>query len=783
MTRLPLIALAIVVLAAPAIAGVVKEIVRASGPSVAKADAWRPYVKGFEREGEAYVCDNGTDAKARRGASQTIVLDQKVPQPIVASAWSKAEAVGGSADQDYSLYLDLTYQDGTPLWGQAAAFATGTHDWEKVEVRVLPAKPVKSVNFYLLMRGHSGKAWFRDGQLHVAEAPAGAAYFDGQAVRAKEKPGERWLVRDVAANSDFVAFEDGKALGLVLDANGSEGGLTDTTGKDRAVTLIHTMSVEGTGWRWLAGVREEVDAQGPQEYLDATWFKVGATGQLSRFPLAAVAKGKDGRAISLDMSRPAYFRVGYSPGCEELYIAFDVALTPEKPAAECRFAKLAFDGRLGLRGAVEKMYRAFPDQFRSRTPEQGLWMPFFAISKVKGWEDFGFKFKEGNDETAWDDAHGILTFRYTEPMTWWMPMPKEMPRTLEAALGEAKRLADKGNREALALLTSGYRNEQGQCPARLLDTPWCNGAVWSMNSAPGLLGDVTHFKNKWGPAIREPLYGKDRKGDLDGEYVDSSEGYVTDVLDFRRDHFAAMRTPLTFSYGSHKPAIFRGLIAWEYVHGIAEDVHGLGKLMMANGAPDRLPWLVPMLEVCGTETDWNPGGRWQPMSDGELMYRRMLCGPKPFCFLMNTDFAKFPHERVEKYMKRCLAYGMFPGFFSADASSGQYFSRPELYDRDRPLFKKYVPLTKKVAEAGWQPVPGAKSSHPKVYVERFGARYLTVFNDAGEKVTATISLEGTAPAKGRELVSGAEVEWKDGKATLDLGPEDVAVIDFKPDGT
>ena len=47
-------------------------------------------------------------------------------------------------------------------------------------------------------------------------------------------------------------------------------------------------------------------------------------------------------------------------------------------------------------------------------------MPFAKISEVKGWEDFGFRFKEGDNETAWDDAHGILTFRYTEPMTWWI---------------------------------------------------------------------------------------------------------------------------------------------------------------------------------------------------------------------------------------------------------------------------------------------------------------------------------------------------------------------------
>ena len=75
-------------------------------------------------------------------------------------------------------------------------------------------------------------------------------------------------------------------------------------------------------------------------------------------------------------------------------------------------------------------------------------------------------------------------------------------------------------------------------------------------------------------------------------------------------------------------------------------------------------------------------------------------------------------------MKRCLAYGMFPGFFSHNASEGHYFTRPELYDRDRPLFKQYVPLCKRVAEAGWEPITRARSDDEHVYVERFGSRYL-----------------------------------------------------------
>jgi hypothetical protein len=248
-------------------------------------------------------------------------------------------------------------------------------------------------------------------------------------------------------------------------------------------------------------------------------------------------------------------------------------------------------------------------------------------------------------------------------------------------------------------------------------------------------------------------------------------------LDFRRDHFAAAETPLAFSTGDWRPAIFRGLIAFETVRGMARDVHAMDKLMMANATPIRLCWLAPLLDVMGTETDWNPGGRWRPMSDTELLYRRAMCRGKPFCFLMNTGFEEFSHQRVELYMKRCLAYGMFPGFFSHNASQGHYFTRPELYDRDRPLFRRYVPLCRQVAEAGWEPVPAATSSDPRVYVERFGDRYLTVFNDSPEKRTATIRLAGKTPGESRELLAEEPVTWKDGAMAVTLAAEDVAVID------
>ena len=749
---------------------------------------WIPWDQGFRMDGNVFVCDNGDDEKARRGATQRVVLNQKTPAPIIASAWSKAEGVSGTADANYSLYLDLVYDDGTPVWGQTAPFVVGTHDWAEARVVFIPDRPVRELSFHLLMREHAGKASFREPRLEAVESASGVS-FDGVPVAPKGPAREGFQARDVADDGDFVRIEK-RALGLSLDVQRTtergveffDATLRDETGEDRAVTLLYAIPVPAEGTRWLEDPRRSSAVEGNREYMKTATFRAGANGRLSVYPFGAVAREDRGVGLGLDMAHPAFYRVGYNAGTGELFIAFDVGLTPEKPTAKLRFCRFAFDPAWEFRAALDAYYKAFPEAFERRVAEQGIWMPFSPISKVEGWRDFGFRFKEGHDETAWDDQHGILTFRYTEPMTWWMPMPPEMPRTLEAAAAEAKRLAEAGNPAARALLTSGYHNRDGQVPGLFRDEPWNKGIVWSVNSSPGIAGEINDFKYKWSGRVRERHYGEGRKGDLDGEYVDSSEGYVTDELDFRRDHFAAAETPLVFSVGDHRPAVFRGLIAFEYIRGIEKDVRGMGKLMMANSTPIRLPWLAPLLDVLGTETNWNHNGRWSPTSDADLLYRRALSKGKPYCFLMNTDFENFGPELVEKYMKRATAYGMFPGFFSHNAAEGAYFTRPELYNRDRPLFRKYVPLCKLVAEAGWEPITGARSSDPAVHVERFGDQgtyYLTVFNDGADQRTTTIALDAPVSGTSRELVGGGTVSWRDGRATLTLDGEDLAILEIR----
>jgi hypothetical protein len=750
-----------------------------------RQDAWEPWEKGFERDGERLVCSNGTDTKVQRGAGQTVVLNQTRPQPVVATAWSRAAGVTGGKNADYSLYLDILYMDGTPQWGQLTPFNTGTHDWEKRRVFFFPDKPIKSVHFYLLLRRHGGKAWFRDAELRELSVPEGVCSYDAVPVQLGKGNGDGPMLRDVAAGSDFVDAAGAAALGLRLECRttAKDGAelvdltVADASGKDRAVVVYYRIHIPGDRVTWLADSHRKESATARHEYAETSRFAVGANGRLSRYPFAALTADRKGIALGFDPAFPAFGRIAYNHDARELFVACDVGLTKEKPSAVLRFVRFPFAPDWGFRSALATYMELFPAAFRCRTPEQGLWMPFAKISKVEGWQDFGFKFKEGNNETAWDDAHDIVTFRYTEPMTWWMRMPKDMPRNFDAARAYARESAadpaGRYRRQAQALLTSGYHDEQGRLMALLRDTPWCDGAVWSMNSMPGIAGEVTDFKLKWSPSLREELYGPNRKGDLDGEYVDSSEGYVTGELDFRRDHFAAADRPLTFALG---------LIAFEYVRGIERDIHAMDKLMMANSTPTRLWWLAPMLDVLGTETNWNRGRTWRPMSPADLAYRRALCGPKPYCFLMNTKFEDFGHDLVERYMKRALAYGMFPGFFSADASTGHYFSRPELYNRDRELFKRYVPLCRRIAEAGWQPVTLATTEARDAYLERFGDRYLTVFNDGKEPQDIAIAASFAAGRAPRDLLGHECASRAGGIVVLHLAPEDVAVLDFAPAG-
>lgn len=847
---------------------VVKERMRLAGAGLQKLQnggfetlgAWSPYEKGFVRtpvrphSGKwAIQCIN-TTAGEGRGAEQTITLNQTQPAPLVAEAWSRAQGVSGAPDSDYSLYLDLVYMDGTPLWGRITPFGTGTHGWERAEVRVMPDKPVKTVTVYALFRNHTGTARFDDVKLSQF-ASATSAVFDGVVVSRQTRPipvaaattlslkagdlelglneadgrpmdmsyknknvpargaaGSGFFVRDAAADSDFYGFraspqkadggfsQDGAIdpLHLRLHTTYSaddrrievSGRVEDTSGTDRAVTVYYALPVAPAGLTWWDTLRESRAVTPGGLYEHTADVGVGNTGAISLLPFSCLSSADMGLSIDLPMDHPRTARIAYDARAGQFYVAFDLGIVPHGPPATFHFFLTATDPAWGLRAAAERYYSIQPDAFQKRVEKEGIWMPFSPISKVDRPEDFGFAFKEGNTETAWDDAHGVATFRYTEPMSFWMDIPTGVDRDYTVATDYLNRYAAGtiGNAEtrrmALATQLSGDFGPDGRYNVRIEDQPWAHGALFVNNCNPAI-PDSPAQPNRahvaWTPEIAHSLYDTTTGGVLDGEYLDSIEGWGTD-RNFRRAHFPYETESLTFDTATRKPCILQGVSNYEFARSMAADVHKRGKLMFANSTPSQFYWLSGLFDVVGTETHWLAGDQYRPDPDSVMLYRRAMAYHKPYLLLQNSDFNVFSHPMVDQYLKRSLFYGIFPSMFSYNAADKPYWQNPAWYNRDRGLFKQTIPIIQELGNRGWEPVTGARSSDQDVWIERFGGRdntppALTILNNASTVRSVQITLEGpSAPASFTDRISGQTVPVTGQSLSLTLEGGGVAAL-------
>jgi hypothetical protein len=221
----------------------------------------------------------------------------------------------------------------------------------------------------------------------------------------------------------------------------------------------------------------------------------------------------------------------------------------------------------------------------------------------------------------------------------------------------------------------------------------------------------------------------------------------------------------------------------------AKQIHDSGRMMFANAALWNFPWCAGYLDVMGTETNWEgEGGAYTPVNDEQMLYWRAMCYKRPYLTLQNTVFEKFPHEWVEKYFARCCYYGVLPSFFSHNAADAVYWNRPELYNRDRDLFRKYIPVIRAASEAGWEPVTMATTDSPDVWVERYGTGktvYFTVFNAgkvaADAKLRVDLKALGAGPGAKAEMLlpTAHDLGTAAGDAwtpAVTLQPEQVAVV-------
>src|SRR5438105_15319437 len=121
-------------------------------------------------------------------------------------------------------------------------------------------------------------------------------------------------------------------------------------------------------------------------------------------------------------------------------------------------------------------------------------------------------------------------------------------------------------------------------------------------------------------------------------------------------------------------------------------LHSHNKLLMANDAFYRRWQLLPYIDNPGREYTWIEGEIFTPVPDERYLYFRSMSARRPYCMLMNNRYDKA--EFIEPYFQRSLFYAVYPSMYFGHTSATEtwYFANPAWYNRDRPLFKKYIPL-------------------------------------------------------------------------------------------
>jgi hypothetical protein len=196
-----------------------------------------------------------------------------------------------------------------------------------------------------------------------------------------------------------------------------------------ALTLRISFPKSGQLWKWYRGLEKSEIMKAGNPYFDtvsiATVFPPdgafnGKTlkdggygdavgqGSMSFYPLSAVSIDNKGESVGIDLSVPIVYRLGASVN-NGLFAEFDIATSPLTDKFPNRaFFKLShfsFDNNWGMRSALKNYYNIYPDAFKKRVINEGIWLPFTPLRSIPNWEDFGFAFHETSAGTK-DEKNG-----------------------------------------------------------------------------------------------------------------------------------------------------------------------------------------------------------------------------------------------------------------------------------------------------------------------------------------------------------------------------------------
>ena len=603
-----------------------------------------------------------------------------------------------------------------------------------------------------------------------------------------------------------------------------EGEVRDThkPPRDRALQVRYTLPVGAEGWWWHDDIRTRRRIEGTTVYRN-TFSCAGHA--VSRYPFSSIDDGSVGLALGvpLDWPRIENREFSLSHGYRTL---FDLGLSPlttKIGAGKATFAFVIYrtDGQWGFRSAVARYYRMFPHFFVKRAQREGCWLFPVRPSEIPVPEDFGLTFWEGfsgsSKERACAREHGIYIFPYTEAWGVRQPLPgvkerEDAPPYEERLATLEEWAADRTSvkkwrgaprwETARAVLNSLPQEADGRAPFSM-DKYGAWAQWWRTNPDPDL-----PQPNRWSICREHRIDAV--LPHADGIYLDSVSPWLGAYENYRKEHIISADLPLTFGTETGRPCLVGAMSHYEFIAWLADHLHEQGKLVHANMFGDAHRFYAHLADVFGSEVGSSGGNRRlsQVESDAVAVMRRTYAYRKPTTNLLQEGNYRKPvpaltREQVEQYIDHQTFYGFYPGIATTGGEEKpgyrnwkRYFRSPEQFEHDRDLFKKYIPIIRRINTAGWEPITHARTSDENVIVERFGrwgkrGLFFTLRNQAeqGKNCTVTIQLvalgakrEDLGSVFAKDLVSDFRAEAKANGAEdgigfqLTLQPAHTAVI-------
>ena len=612
-----------------------------------------------------------------------------------------------------------------------------------------------------------------------------------------------------------LAFPGTRVTG-VLRAASQDGALRfaiDLQGEDvpaRGLLLRFSFPVDATGWQWHSDIQSAETIKAGQSYenvvplrayadlpewKDKPALRMGYCNRNFCTVLTDLRRGTgprptgDGNGIVLaaPLDKPCIFRTAYDGADKRLDLTYDFALTAQsrKPdAVSFAFDMYDCDPAWGMRGALARYYAMYPELFKVWVRQQGQWMAFNRLSEVDNANEFWFALQEGAPEVAYDDKIDVLdAIYYTHA-----GMMGNLPPPYDPEKDPLPPLADQ-----IAAINKSFKSLTGMDNLyEQVGTRKPNGDLavekWSVYAHLLAQFDLDP-ELPWGDFLikntitRTEQIKQKTGGELDGFYYDG----LTSGLDYAPEHFKTHDAPILWDPVNKQPFINNFYSSVEFARGTAELLRPRGQITMMNGALGDSFYVVPWLDILGAET-----GLRIPRED--FNYIRTVIYHKPFLTLLKGNYEQqISRPQMELFMKRCLAYGVYPGFFDWPPSGlgpgGQYWNHPRYYERDRDLFRRYEPLCRSLALAGWEPVTYARGSDPNVFIERYGPDqngllWLSALNEDSKPHQTTLTIDAQAlglkpqTLRAQDMVSGRTLALKQTPAglTCDLTVEPDGVL-------